>query len=149
VRCLDPPRVRFAIATRHQGEARYRSDRGQGLATETQAGHPHQVVDVGDLAGRMPCQRQRQLVAGDAMAVVADPDQPRTAVLDLDLDAAGASVQGVVHQFADHGGRPFDHFARGNLVDQGIGQDFDRHGAAGQDGLTECGRIRAPAMRNR
>jgi len=125
---VDPPAVVVAGGARDQGETGDRGDRGQGLAPEAQAGDPQQVVEVGDLGGGVAGQGQGQLPGRDADAVVAHPHQPGTAGLDLDLDAVGAGIQGVVQQFPDHGGRPLHHLAGGDLVDQGIGQDADGHG---------------------
>ena len=70
---------------------------------------------------------------GDAAAVVAHADQADAAFLQVDLDAARAGVERVLHQFLDHGRRPFDDLAGGDLVDQGVGELADghvRHGAA-------------------
>ena len=54
-------------------------------------------------------------------AVVHHANQRGAAVLQVDLDAARPRVNGVLHQFLDHGGRPLDNFARGDLVGDNIG----------------------------
>ena len=69
-----------------------------------------------DLRGRVPLERQRQLVRRDAVAVVLDPDQPLAAVGEGDLDAPGAGVERVLDQLLDRRGRPLDHLARGDPV---------------------------------
>ncbi len=123
---------------RGQGETADRSDRRQRFATETQRGHRFQFVQVGDLAGGVPRNRQRQLLCGNAAAVVADADQAHTAFFQLDIDAAGAGIDRVLNQLLDHRCGSFDHFTGGNLVDQDFRQRPDRtrigrvHGQARQ-----------------
>jgi hypothetical protein len=62
--------------------------------------------------------RQRQVVALDAAAVVGHPDQPAAALLQCHVDARGAGVEAVLDQLLHHAGRPLNHFARGEFVDQ-------------------------------
>jgi len=75
----------------------------------------------------MARQRQGQLVAGDAAPVVAHPQQPQSALLDLDLDLPGAGVDGVLDQFLDRRGGPLDDLAGGDLVDELRRQGADGH----------------------
>jgi len=42
-------------------------------------------------------------------------------VLQLDVDARGRSVKGILDQFLDHRGRPLDDFTGGNLIDEFVG----------------------------
>ena len=49
------------------------------------------------------------------------------AFLQIDVDAPRTGVQRVLHQLLDHGSRPFDDFAGGDLVDEGVGKLADRH----------------------
>ena len=85
-----------------------------------------------DLAGRVPRQRERQLVALDAAAVVAHAAQARAALFDLDLDAARAGIDAVLDQLLEHGRRALDDLAGSDLVDELFGKDADRHDAAGR-----------------
>ena len=71
---------------RHLGDA---ADRGQRLAAEAERADAEQVVGVAELAGGVAGEGQRQVVGGDAAAVVDDADQLGAALLDLDVDAAG------------------------------------------------------------
>ena len=71
----------------------------------------------GQLAGGVAGEGQRQVVGDDAAAVIDDADQLGAALLDLDVDAAAAGIDGVFEQFLDDAGRPFDDFAGGDLVD--------------------------------
>ena len=75
----------------------------------------------------MPFQRQRQLRRRYPHAVVADPAQPRAALFYLHDDPPGARVEAVFRQFLDHRGGALHHFARGDLVDQVVGQQLNRH----------------------
>ena len=61
-----------------------------------------------------------QVAGGHARAVVANPDQADAAFLQVDVDPARAGIQRVFDQFLDHRRGPFDHFAGGDLVDQGF-----------------------------
>ena len=47
---------------------------------------------------------------------------------DRHVDAGGAGIDGVFHQFLHDAGRPLDDLARGDLVDQGLGKLVDGHG---------------------
>ena len=86
-----------------------------------------EVVDGGDLAGRVTRQRERQLIALDAAAVVAHAAQSRAALFDLDLDAARAGIEAVLDQLLEHGRRALDDLAGGDLMDELFGKDADRH----------------------
>ncbi len=75
----------------------------------------------------MSRQGQRQFILVDAAAVVTHPDALPAALLDIDLDAAGTGIQAVLQQFLDHGRRPLDDLAGGDLVDQLRGQYLNTH----------------------
>ena len=79
----------------------------------------------GDLAGGMARQGQRQLVAGDAAAVVGDLEQLGAAGGQLHLDGARAGVEAVLQQLLERGGGPLDHLASGDLVDEQVGEWTD------------------------
>src|SRR6185437_11736241 len=122
---LDAERGLGIALARGEREARHRGHRRQRLAAEAHAGHVFEVVEAADLAGGVRGHRQRQLVGRDAAAVVAHADQPRAALIDVHLDARGAGVEAVLHQFLDHGRGAFDHLAGGDLVDEFGGQRTD------------------------
>ncbi len=108
-----------------QGQARDRADRGQRLAAEAEAHHPLQVFQLADLAGGVARQGQRQVVGGDAAAIVAHAQQLDAALLDLHVDAPGTGVQAVLQQFLGHRGGTLDHLAGGDLVRQPRTQQLD------------------------
>src|SRR6185312_1436372 len=122
---LDAERGLGLALARGEREARHRGHRGQRLAAEAHAGDVFQIIEAADLAGGMRGHRQRQLVGRDAATVIAHADQPRTACLDVHLDARGAGVEAVLDQFLDHGRRALDHLAGGDLVDELGGQRAD------------------------
>ncbi|MCY1259446.1 hypothetical protein D9M68_187560 [compost metagenome] len=73
----------------------------------------------------MARQGQRQVVGGNAAAIVAHPQQLHAALLHFDVDAPGTGIQAVFQQFLDHRGRPLDHFAGGDLVGQPRAEQLD------------------------
>ena len=100
-------------------------DRGQGLAAKAEAGDAFQVVKAGYLARGMARQGQRQVVGGNAAAVIGDTDQAYAAFFELHVDLRGAGVEAVFQQFLEHRGRALHHLAGGDLADQQVGQWFD------------------------
>ncbi|MCW0466650.1 hypothetical protein NB705_003723 [Xanthomonas sacchari] len=126
-------------SARGQGEAADRGDRRQRFAAKPERAHRFQVVQRGDLAGRVPRDGQRQFLGRDAATVVADADQAHAAFFQIDVDAVRTGVQRVLHQFLDDRGRTLDHFAGGDLVDQDLGQLTDAHAV-----LAPCAHRRAP-----
>ena len=68
----------------------------------------------------MALQGQKGVPFVHAVAVVRDCDRLATTILDLDLNTSSASIQSIFNEFLDDAGRPFDHFAGGDLVDHVI-----------------------------
>ena len=107
-------------------EPRHRADRGQRLAAKAERADGEEIVAV-ELRGRMPLDREREVVAAHAGAVVGDPDQPPAAAVGQDIDAPRAGVERVLDQFLDDARRPLHHLAGGDAVD-GCGIELaDRH----------------------
>ncbi len=73
----------------------------------------------------MTFEGEQSIVADHAMAVVGDADEFAAAGFDLDTDASGAGVNGVLKQFLDDGGRTLDDLAGGDLVRDLVGEDVD------------------------
>ena len=107
---------------RHAGDG---GDGRQRLAAEAEGRDGEQVVSGAQLGGGVALEGQQGIVAVHAVAVVCDADQPPSAGLDLDADAVGARVQGVLQQFLHHGCRPVHHLACGDLVGNLVGKDAD------------------------
>ncbi len=101
-----------------QEETRHRGDRRQGLAAESQRPQRLEVAHLRDLAGRVPRQCERQFPARDPAAVVAHPDQPDPALLQVHAYPARTGVDAVLDQLLDHRGGTLDHLAGGDLTDQ-------------------------------
>ena len=70
----------------------------------------------------MPRERERQLVARDALAVVLDLHAAHAAFVQRDVDRAGAGVDAVLEQLLEHRGGPLHDFAGGNLAHEELGQ---------------------------
>ena len=64
----------------------------------------------------MAFDRQIELVALHALAIIADADQAAAAVTKCDIDLAGACIEGILGQFLDDARRALDHFARSDAV---------------------------------
>jgi len=75
----------------------------------------------------VPLDRERQLRADDAAAVILDQDQALAAVAERHRDLARAGVERVLDQLLDRARRPLDDLARRNAVDDGLGQPADAH----------------------
>ena len=118
---LQATAVRVRVAPRDEREAADRGDRGQRLAAETERADLLEVLERGDLAGGVAGNGERQVLGGHAAAIVAHADQADAALLQVDVHAARAGIERVLDQLLDHGGGPFDDFAGGDLVDEGVG----------------------------
>ena len=84
-----------------------------------------EVVERGNLAGRMARQGQADLLRPDPGAVVAHANQPASAPLELHFDALRAGVEGILDQLLDHGGRPLDDLTGRDLVDEFVGKNLN------------------------
>ncbi|MNM52975.1 hypothetical protein D3C81_640660 [compost metagenome] len=121
-----------------QHEVRDRRDGRERLAPEAEREHGFQFVERGDLAGGVAREGHGQFVGRNAAAVVRDDHAPHAALLEPDGQLRGAGIECIFEQFLDHRGRPFDHFAGGDLADQLVRQGAD--GAAGLGGAEGVGR---------
>ena len=122
--------LRDAVRVRGHAQPRHGSDRGQRLAAKAERADGLQIIERGDLAGRVTGQRQRQFRGRDAAAVIAHAHQADAATLDVDFDAPGAGVQAVFDDFLDDRRRPLDHFAGSDLVNEFAGEYADSHAGA-------------------
>ena len=112
-------------AARDDLQSRDGGDARQGLATEAQGGNGLQVGEAGDLAGGVSVQGQGQVLGGDALAVIAHPQELDAALFQVDLDAVGPGVDAVLDQLLGDGGGALHHLAGGDLVDQVGRQGLD------------------------
>jgi hypothetical protein len=73
---------------------------------------------------------EESVVADHAVTVVGDADELAASGFDLDADAGGSGVEGVLKQLLDDGCRAFDDFAGGDLVRHEVGENADAaHGS--------------------
>ena len=123
--CLQTPGVRCASGARGECHLGHRGNGRQGLATKAHRGHRFQFSQRLDLAGGVALQRQRQVFAGNAAAVVFHHDGAHAAGHQAHSNLRRASVQCVVYQFTHHRSRAFDDFARSDLAHQFVRQFAD------------------------
>ncbi len=88
-----------------------------------------QVV-VGELRGGVALDREVEVVARHALAVVADADEPPAAAVGHDLDAVRAGIERILDQLLHDARRTLDHLAGGDAVDHGLGELADGHEGA-------------------
>ena len=98
--------------TRHRGYAR------QSLAAKPVGQDALQVFKAGNLAGGVTGNGQFQVFSGDAATVILHADAALAAVFKANIYLVSLGVQAVFHQFLQHAGGPFNHFASGDLVAQ-------------------------------
>src|SRR5579864_1565028 len=95
----------------------------------------------------MALDRELEIGAAHALAVVGDANEAAAAAVGEHVDAARPGVERVLDQFLDHARRTLDHLAGGDAVDDGLGQLADGHGRLG---LTDNGSLDwAPAKSGR
>ena len=123
---LDRPGVRLAGVPRRDRKPRHRTDRRQRLAAKAERADVVEVV-VRQLRGGVALDRERQIGARHAGAVVGDADEAAAAAVGHDLDARRAGIERVLDQFLHDARRPLDHLARGDAVDDAFGQLADGH----------------------
>ena len=116
----DPPAV-AAARPAFERQARHAGDRRQRLAAEAEARDP---VDraVGQLRGRVALERQGHVGGRHAAAVVDHLDEVDAAAGQPDRDRPRARVQSIFDQFLQGAGRPLDHLAGGDAINQFGGQ---------------------------
>ena len=119
--------MRLAGVARGDREPRHGADRRQRLAAKAQRADGDEIV-VGELGGGVALDRQRQVGARHALAVVGDANQPPAAAVGEHVDAARAGIERVLDQLLDHARRTLDHLAGGDAVDDGFGELADGHG---------------------
>ena len=69
----------------------------------------------------MSRQRERQVLAAYAIAIIGDADQLDAAAGEVDVDLARSGIEAVLEDLFERRGGTVDHFAGGDLVDQLIG----------------------------
>ena len=126
-RTANRPAAALTGHTRGQCQPRHGGNTGQRFAAKPQRRDGSKLFQAGDLAGGVARERDPQFRRCDTHPVVAHAAQPRAALLHLHHDPSRACVQAVLDQFLDHRGGALHHLAGGNLVDQVVGQQLNRH----------------------
>ena len=121
------PGMRLRRMTRGDGQFRDRADRGQGLAAEAERPDAQQVFVV-ELRGGVALDREVEVAARHAAAIIGDGDAPPPAALGENVDPARAGIDRILDQLLDDARRAFDHLAGGDAVDERFGQLADGHG---------------------
>ncbi len=116
-----------AGGARQDLEPRHGGDRGQGLAAEAERADMREVAGR-QLGGRVAFHGQFEIGRAHAGAVVSDADERTAAGLDLDGDARRPRIERILDELLHGRGRPLDHLAGGDLVDQDGVESADGHG---------------------
>ena len=122
----DRPAVGVVGAARGDGEPRYRADRRQRLAAKAERVDGQEIA-ARQFRGGVTLHRELQVVARHAGAVIGDADEAPPARLDDHLDGARSCIQRVLDQLLDGRGRPLDHLAGGDTVDENGIEPANRH----------------------
>ena len=107
-------------ATRSNRNACHSDDTGDTLTAKTEGAERFEPRCIAQFTGRVPFDRKRKIVGGNARAVVDDLDLVDAPALQRDHDARRSRVQSVLDEFLDNRNGPFDDFARGDLADRQI-----------------------------
>ena len=111
--CVADAERRAAGGALDVGDGR---DACQRFAAKAERLDHGEIRQRGQLARRVPDERQRELISRDAGAVVADADRRLARATDVDADPACPGVERVLDQLLDHRGRALDHLASGDRV---------------------------------
>ncbi len=76
-----------------------------------------EIAHLGQLAGRVARECQRQILGQEAVAVVDDTDRLGAATGDLDPHLSRAGVERVLDQLLDHRTRALDDLTGSDLID--------------------------------
>ena len=93
----------------------------------------------------MTGQRQRQVIGGNAAAIITHPQQFDAAQLHIDIDAFGAGVEAVFQQLLDHRRRALNHLTGSDLVRQSRAEQLDA-GSVGQHLIHSLAASSVPGM---
>lgn len=137
---IDDPLPRLALrpCAAFNGDARDRGDRRQRLTPEAKSGDPFDGL-VRKLGGRVPLQRQRDLVGAHPAAIVGHLDQREPALGETDRNLAGACVNRVLDQFLERAGGTLHHLTRRDAVDEVFGEAPDGANGLGHDAAHTSG----------
>jgi hypothetical protein len=128
VRDHDACARRRGHRARNELHAAHRADARQGLAAKAERRDTRQVGERANLRRRVTCDREVELIARDAAAVVRDADARacRHLIVVADSHAPRARVERVLDELLEDRSRPLDDLARGDARDHGVFESADR-----------------------
>ena len=109
-------------------QLRHRRDAGQCLATKPERADSCDVISAGDLRRGVTLDRELDVVALDAGAVVHDGDPDEATPLDEDVDPRRAGIEGVLDKLLHDRCGSLDHLAGRDRVRDDLGQPADGRG---------------------
>ena len=115
------PAAALVVVRRLQVDVGHLQDRRQGLAAKAQGQQAVQVLQLHQLGRAVALEGDLDVVGAEAAAVVLDAHHLLAPGAQLHGDLAGAGVDGVLHQFLDHGKGALDHLAGGDLAEHVLG----------------------------
>jgi hypothetical protein len=102
---------------RDQPHARDGRDAREPLASKPERRNPFEIFGASELARRVACEGEVQLIRCDSRAVVRNVDRIEAAARDRDDDSPRPGIERVFDQLLYHGERALDHLARRDLPD--------------------------------
>ena len=102
---------------RDDPQSRHGTDRRQCFSPEAQRSNFREIV-VGQFGRRVAFDREGEIGGVHAGAVVRNRNRTPATAVDVDLDARGTCINGILDQFLDDRGWPLDHLTGGNAVDR-------------------------------
>ena len=106
-----------AGGARVDGEIGDGGDGGQRLAAKAERRDRGEIA-IGDFRGGVALDGERQILGAHPASIVDDANEPPPARLYGDIDARGAGVERIFDELLHGGGRPLDHLAGGDAVDE-------------------------------
>src|SRR5262249_49495566 len=101
------------------------ADGGEGLAAEAEGADAAQVGGGAELAGGVAGEGEREVLGGDAAAVIDHADQLGAPLFHLDVDARAARIDAVFEELLEDAGGALDDLAGGDLGDDVRGELAD------------------------
>jgi hypothetical protein len=108
-----------------QGKPADAGDGGERFTAKTHGRDGGEILGLPDLRGRMALQAEQGVIAAHAVAIVRHPDERAPAGTDLDRDAMGVGIEGILDEFLHDRGRALDDLAGGDLVGDVVGEESD------------------------
>ena len=84
----------------------------------------------------MPLDGKREVSGSHAAPVVGNRDQRAATVTQHDVDPVRTGIKRVLDQFLHHAGRPFNHLAGGNAIDQSVRKPANPRTSQGHSALS-------------